>query len=508
MFKSFLPEIFLSLSILSLLLIDSHLVNTLKFNFPLLENEILFQCKTIIFFAFLICWNNSLEGIDSSLLFIWDKSSVFIKLLFLIIIFFSFIIIWRSFLLQRLNLIEYFILFLCAILSSLFLINSFNFLSLYLCLELQSLCFYILSAYHRTSIFSGEAGLKYFTTSSVISGIFLLGCLIFYGVLGVSSFLDINILLSLYSFEHESTFVFLLWGSLAIISALLFKLTIAPYHLWFPQIYDGSPLSSTIIFNIVPKLIIFIIFIRFWSVLGPLTVILKSFLLLIGLYSVFLGIFEALKQRRIKKLFIYSSISQMGLPLCALSEGTLNSFSALIFFLIIYLFTSILMWGFFVLFVTNQKVQTAFWLDRINIYSIFISALSDIKRFNSSYTLLLIFIFFSLGGIPPFVGFLNKIYIYLAIIESSHYEAAIFLAYIGAFGVYYYIKVLKIAFFEQKFLSKKNKQQTLFDLKFLSIDMSLFSCLMFFLLFLCFYPNVILLFSKIIVIENAFIKTF
>jgi NADH-quinone oxidoreductase subunit N len=508
MFKAFLPEIFLSLSILSLLLFDSHLVNTLKFHFPLLENEILFQCKIIIFFVFLLCWNNSLEGIDSSLLFIWDKSSIFIKLLFLSIIFFSFIIIWRSFLLQRLNLIEYFILFLCAILSSLFLINSFNFLSLYLCLELQSLCFYILSAYHRTSIFSGEAGLKYFTTSSVISGIFLLGCLIFYGVLGVSNFLDINIVLSLYSFEYENTFVILLWGSLFIISTLLFKLTIAPYHLWFPQIYDGSPLSSTIIFNIIPKLIIFSIFLRFWSVLGPLTVVLKGFLLLVGLYSICFGIFEALKQRRIKKLFIYSSISQMGLPLCALCEGTLNSFSALIFFLIIYLFTSILMWGFFVLFVTNQKLQTSFWLDKINIYSVFISILSDVKKFNFSYALLLIFIFFSLGAIPPFVGFLNKIYIYLAVIESSHYEVAIFLAYVGAFGVYYYIKVLKIAFFEQELLNKKNKQQTFFDLKFLNIDMVLFSVLMFFLLFLCFYPNIVLLFSKIIVIENEFIKMF
>ena len=336
----------------------------------------------------------------------------------------------------------------------------------------------------------------------------LLGCLIFYGVLGVSNFLDISIVLSLYSFEYEITFAILLWGSLFIISTLLFKLTIAPYHLWFPQIYDGSPLSSTIIFNIIPKLIIFSIFIRFWSVLGPLTVVLKGFLLLVGLYSISFGIFEALKQRRIKKLFIYSSISQMGLPLCALGEGTLNSFSALIFFLIIYLFTSILMWGFFVLFVTNQKLQTSFWLDKINIYSVFISILSDVKKFNFSYALLVIFIFFSLGAIPPFVGFLNKIYIYLAVIESFHYEIAIFLAYVGAFGVYYYIKILKIAFFEQEFLNKKNKQQTFFDLKFLNIDMALFSVLMFFLLFLCFYPNIVLLFSKIIVIENEFIKMF
>jgi NADH-quinone oxidoreductase subunit N len=166
------------------------------------------------------------------------------------------------------------------------------------------------------------------------------------------------------------------------------------------------------------------------------------------------------------------------------------------------------MWGFFVLFVTNQKLQTSFWLDKINIYSVFISILSDVKKFNFSYALLLIFIFFSLGAIPPFVGFLNKIYIYLAVIESSHYEVAIFLAYVGAFGVYYYIKVLKIAFFEQELLNKKNKQQTFFDLKFLNIDMVLFSVLMFFLLFLCFYPNIVLLFSKIIVIENEFIKMF
>ena len=498
MLKGFLTEIFLTTSTLFLLLFDSHLTNSLKYKFPLLEKEIFIQIQLIFYFLLCLIFNNHLQGVDSSQLFIFDNCLCTVKFIFIFLITCVFIFIWRGFLLQRLNLIEYFILFLFSIIASLILLNTTNFLSVYLCIELQSLCFYILTAYQRKSIYSSEAGLKYFSSNAVISGIFLFGTLIFYGLFGTSNFEDISLILNSYSFIEGNHYFFqyCLWGSICIFITFFFKLTIATYHAWFPQIYDGAPLSSTIILNFLPKLVIFTIFLRFWESISLFTPYFESLILLIGVYSVFFGIIKGLKQKRLKKLFIYSSISQMGLPLCALGENTLTSKYAVFFFLIIYLITAILMWGILVLIASNQKKRTIYWHESLNIYPIFLNAFTNVKQFNSSYSFCLIFLFFSMAGIPPCVGFLSKIYIYFSLIETFNYEIATILAYTGAFGVYYYIKILKISFFEQENLKSKNKQQTFFDFEFLFLDFLLFAICIYFLIYICFFPNILNLICK------------
>lgn len=491
-FKAFWPELFLSLSIIFILLFDSQLINNLKFQFPVLEKEIFFQVYVILFFVFLLLLNNEILGYDSNFFFLSDLTTQNVKVFFSGFCLLFFVSIWRSFVIQKLNFFEYFIILLLAILSLLFLSNSFNLLSIYLCLELQSISFYVLASFQRNSIFSSEAGLKYFISSSLVSGIFLLGCAFLYGSYGILNLHSINIFNVMeLSLSYQSVINFIAIGSFCILGAFLFKLVIAPFHFWFPQIYDGSPLSSTIIFSTLPKIILFTIFLRFWSAVLPLLHFSQTILFLVGMFSIFFGLLKALKQKRLKKLYIYSSISQMGLPLCALVDNSLESFTIVYFFLFIYLLTSVLMWGTFVLINSNQAKVFVDKKNIINTYPLFISTLKHLITNNSSLALAFLFLLFSLAGIPPFAGFLSKVYIYFSLIQGNKYEIASIIFYISAFGVYYYIKILKIMFYENINFTFPAKAQSSFNSKLLDLDYTLSAITMFFLLFLCFFPNLI-----------------
>jgi len=489
-FKAFWPELFLSLSIIFLLLFDSQLINNFKFHFPVLENEIFFQIYTVLLYVFLLLLNNEILGYDSLNFFLNDLTSQNVKIFFSGFCLLFFVAIWRSFVVQKLNFFEYFIILLLAILSLFFLANSFNLLSIYLCLELQSISFYVLASFQRNSIFSSEAGLKYFISSSLISGVFLLGCAFIYGGYGTLNLNSINILNTVGSSENYSLIAnFITFGSFCIVSTFLFKLVIAPFHFWSPQIYDGSPLSATIIFSALPKFILFALFLRFWSVASPLLHFSHNILLFIGVFSIFFGLSKALKQKRLKKLYIYSSIGQMGFPLCALVDDSLESFTIVYFFLFIYLLTSVLMWGIFVLINANQN--KVYLNNKINTYPLFISSLKYLITNNPTLALAFIFLFFSLAGIPPFVGFLSKVYVFFSFIQGDKYEIAVIIFYASSFGVFYYIQILKVMFYENVNLTRHVKGQSSFYSANLDLDYTLCALVMFLLLFLCLFPNLV-----------------
>jgi len=207
--------------------------------------------------------NLKIEGFFSNFLFFNDYGTKIIKIIFILISFFALIFIFKSFSIQTLNFFEFFIILLFSILSSFFLISSYDLLSAYLAIEMQALCFYILASFKRNSAFSTEAGLKYFISGAFISCIFLLGASIIYGSLGTLNLNYINLLLS-FSFENdfENLKYFIILGSLCIIITLFFKVSAVPFHFWSPDVYEGSPLSSTIIFSILPKIVIFSFLIR------------------------------------------------------------------------------------------------------------------------------------------------------------------------------------------------------------------------------------------------------
>lgn len=490
-FKVYLPEMFLAFSAISLLLFNTFLISQLKFKTPILNFEIFFQISTILLILLLLLTNIASYNIGFDFFFFTSYSTQNLKIFLTINILFFFILIWRSFLLQKLNFFEYFIIILIILIGLLFLLNAYNLISIYLCLEIQALGFYILAAFDRTSIFSSEAGLKYFISSSLVSGIFLFGVILIYASLGTLNIFNLEFLI-LNFFEDSNNFSFfaIVLGFILIINTLLFKLVIAPFQFWFPQIYSGSPLSSTIFFTTIPKIVLINLFIKFWSIIFKTFYFFNTIYFFIGIYSVFWGIFKMLKQKHLKKFYIYSSISNMGLLFCILINNTLESINSIYFFIFIYLITSFLLW--FSLLILNINLNK---LLNYN-YPILITHFTNLKIQNKLFAFSICFIFFSLAAIPPFCGFLSKTYIYIIFIKSFKYEIAIFLIYIGVFGIYYYIKFLKIVFFEVNNLQIK-QNQTFFALSYFNIDSTLYSLSLFLLFFISFKVNLFIYFCSL-----------
>ncbi len=497
--KSFLPEFFLSMSILFQLVYNIKLINVFKYNFPIIDKEVFYQTVFILISLFFIYSNLKIEGFFSNFLFINDESTRVVKIIMLITCLFSLSVVLQAFSLQSLNFFEYFIIFLLALFSLLLLISSSDLISFYLVIEMQSLCFYILASFKRDSAFSTEAGLKYFIAGAFISGIFLFGSSLIYGCLGTLNFNALNLLLA-FPFNSTSLQSLVTFGAILVTVTLLFKIACAPFHFWSPDVYEGSPLSSTIIFSIIPKISLIYFFIKWIFAINILTVEIDQFLLICGLLSTFVGTFYALSQKRLKKLIIYSSIAQIGFIVAGLSTNTLGGFTGVIFFLVIYIITSILIWSHFSLFYGFQTKINAF-SNKIST-SLFISSLTNFFQTNKIWAFSFVVIFFSIGGIPPLTGFLSKILILFEVINSANIISAAILIIISSISVYYYIRMIKIMFFEPKSIEKNyEKFQVIFHNAFLDNIYLNIAMLLSLLLIIFFYPTMPLLICQYIVLS-------
>lgn len=501
--KSFIPESFLSLSILFQLVFNIRIINNLKYNFPIIDREVFYQTIFILISLFFLYSNLKIEGFFSNFLFVNDESTRVVKMLVLLTCFFTLNVVLQTFSLQTLNFFEFFIIFLLSLLSLLLLVSSSDLISFYLVIEMQSLCFYILSSFKRDSSFSTEAGLKYFISGAFISGFFLFGCSLLYGCLGTLNFNNLSLLLSFpfSSFDHEFKY-FILAGVLCVTSTLLFKIACAPFHFWSPDVYEGSPLSSTIIFSIIPKISLFFFFIKWICCINIFFSNIDYILLICGVFSAFLGTFYALSQKRLKKLIIYSSISQIGFLVAGLSLNSLGGYTAVMFFLIIYLITSILIWSHFSLFYSFQQNINTFYKKAST--SLFLSSLTNFFNSNKLWSFSFIIIFFSIGGIPPLTGFLSKILILFEVVNSNNILAAVALIIISSVSVFYYIRMIKIMFFEPKALEKYyEKFQIVFYSSFLDNIYLSIAFLLLLLISIFFFPTSLILFCQYIILNIA-----
>lgn len=453
--KSFLLEIFISLSILFLLVSNIRFINTLNYNFPIINKEIIFQLVFLLICSLGLSLNSKIFGALDNFLFLNSAGIFIFKNLLIIVTLIVLFIVGRAINLQKINFYEYLILFLLVFLAMLLLISSVDILSAYLVIETQALCFYILASFKRDSSFSTEAGLKYFISGSFISGIFLAGSSIIYGCLGTLTFNNLfNLLTIPFYSEFKFLNLFLTIGILLVTVSLLFKLSAAPFHFWSPDVYEGSPLASTIIFSIMPKISILVFFIRWVFSVSNIFLNISSLFLLVGIISVFFGTVFALRQKRVKRLIIYSSIAQIGFLVIPFLILTLDSFSYLCFFLVIYIITSILIWGNLILFYDSFNCHNGFLLNNLNTF--FVSNLSGLFKVNKIQAFSFILIFFSISGIPPFAGFLAKIFIFLTLLQFKQLLASFLIILLNLISVYYYIRIIKIIFFETKSLANNN----------------------------------------------------
>jgi NADH-quinone oxidoreductase subunit N len=498
--KSFLPEIFLSLAILVQLVYNSRFINILNFNSPIIDREVFGQTFFILLCVFFLFLNLKIESFLPNFLFLNDESSRVIKLLFVFSCLISSFVISRSFSLQKLNFFEFFSILLLSILSLLLLTSSCDLLSTYLLIEMQALCFYILASFRRSSAFSTEAGLKYFISGSFISGLFLFGASLIYGCLGTLNFNHLSLLLSFSLNEELIVFkYFVLLGILLITIVLLFKIASAPFHFWAPDVYEGAPLSSTIIFSILPKLVIFSFFMKWVSVICCFFTEIKDIFVFIGVISVAVGTFFALRQKRMKRLVIYSSIAQIGFLVAALACGSADGFASIFFFLIIYILSSVLIWNHITFYYEFEAYENELSYGT----PLFLTSLSNLVSMNRLWAFSFLVIFFSIAGIPPASGFLAKIYVIYSLIDADQLMGAIFLIMMSAISVYYYLRVVKVIYFESKGLVPDSyKFKTVYTTNLLSFDSILIAVCLFLLVFFFFYPTTLLLLCQYLVINS------
>ena len=454
------PDIYICICVLLLLIFCvilnekllklKYKLNTLKF-----AN---FFCCLILFYAIFILWETIwYEGYVLNFQFFINKFSFFNKFLVLILSFFCLISSLKYLIFEKIKYFEYYILIMLSILGIWTLICSYDLLTMYLSIEIQSLCFYIITSLKMYSNFSVESAIKYFVLGALSSGLLLFGCSFIYGFTGTTNFLDFYILFFFYTLNSYNYFLYFgnLIGLFLLLSALSFKLGIVPFHVWVADIYEGAPTIVTIFFATVPQISIFSLIIKINLIFFlAFKKYLTYFFLLLGFLSIMVGTLNAIKQTKIKRLITYSGINNIGYIFSLLFSLNCSNYSSSFFYLIIYLLSSFSLW-FFVIILRNysnfQEIK--------NIKDLFF------LKNNNKFLLIIITIFlFSSMGIPPLIGFFIKLLFFSEFITNGLYFYSLFLIAISSIAIYYYLKLFqKIYSFSTKkeiFLIPITKKQS------------------------------------------------
>ena len=419
-----LPEIFISLGIMFLLMLGVFKKNSSGIVYTLSVVILLITLGLIINFPSgqeIYLFNNSYKI---------DQLSTFMKIITIISGIFVLISSYKYTKIEKIFKIEYSILILCSILGMLVMISSYDLIVFYIGLELQSLSLYVLAAFNRNQTKSSEAGLKYFVLSALSSGLLLYGCSLIYGFSGSTNFYLISE--NIHSSEYGNVF-----GIVFILVGLAFKIAVVPFHMWAPDVYEGSPTSVTLFFAVVPKIAALTVFIRFLYV--PFVNLIDQWQMIIiflSLASMIFGAVSAIGQKNLKRLIAYSSIGHMGYALAGLAVGTNSGIQSSIIYISIYLIMNL---GIFCcLFMMKRKDK---FFDNLE-------DLAGLSKNHPIISLSLLILLFSLAGIPPMAGFFAKFYIFMSVIEQSMYFLAIVGLLSTVISAFYYLRIIKIIYFD------------------------------------------------------------
>ena len=419
-----LPELFLSLAIISILMLGVFIKKSFK-----LVN--LLTILSLIFtIALVLNQSNEITKIFNGS-YIIDELSTFMKILTLI--FCLFVLLSSRDYVKSTNIdkIEYPIIILASTLGMVLMIGSYDLIVFYLGLELQSLCLYILASFRREDVKSTEAGLKYFILSVLASGLLLYGCSLIYGFTGSTNF-------EIISNNLNESNIGAVFGIVFVVVALAFKVSAVPFHMWTPDVYEGSPTSVTNFFALIPKIAAISVFIRFMYV--PFINIIsqwQTIIIFISVASMILGSVAAIGQNNLKRLIAYSSIGHMGYALAGLASGTNQGIQSSVTYISIYLVMTL---AFF---------SCLFMLRKKNVFYEKIEDLSGLSTNHPVLSIALLIVLFSLAGIPPLAGFFAKFYIFMAVIENSMYFLAIVGLLSTVIAAFYYLRLIKIIYFDK-----------------------------------------------------------
>ena len=422
-----LSEIFLSLSIMFLLILGVFKKESSK----LIQNISLI----ILLVTAVITFNETITITEIKIFnksVIIDYLSSFMKIITLLAAFLVLIISSNYLKTLKIFKIEYSILILSSVLGMMIMISSNDLIVFYMGLELQSLALYVLATFNRDQLKSTEAGLKYFVLSALSSGLLLYGCSLIYGFTGSTNFDVISTQLN--SNEYALTF-----GIVFILVGLAFKISAVPFHMWAPDVYEGSPTTVTLFFTMVPKIAALSVFIRFLYV--PFLNLIDQWqmiLIFLSIASMLFGAIAAIGQTNLKRLVAYSSIGHVGYALAGLATGTNDGIQSSVIYITIYVLMNL---GLF---------SCLLMMKRENQYYENIEDLSGLSKNHPMLSLSLLIILFSLAGIPPLAGFFAKFYIFKSVLQQSMYFLAIVGLLSTVVAAFYYLRLIKIMYFDKE----------------------------------------------------------
>jgi NADH-quinone oxidoreductase subunit N len=327
---------------------------------------------------------------------------------------------------------EFPVLVLLATLGMSMLISAQSLIALYLGLELMSLALYVIAAFHRDNGRASEAGLKYFVLGSLSSGMLLYGASLLYGFAGTVSFTGIAQAL------QGSPSLGVIFGLVFVLAGLSFKMSIVPFHMWTPDVYEGAPTPVTAFFATAAKVAAVAVTVRIIITAFPgLQHEWRQIVVFVAILSMALGSFAAIGQTNIKRLMAYSSIGHMGFALVGLAAGTEQGVAGVMIYMAIYVLMTL---GTFAA-ILSMRVGDRYVED--------IADLAGLSRTNGLMAFVIAMMMFSLAGIPPLAGFFAKWYVFLAAINGNLYGLAVIGMLASVVAAFYYLRIVKIMYFDE-----------------------------------------------------------
>jgi len=369
--------------------------------------------------------------------FVVDTFGQFVKILMLIGAALCLIMSMNFMRVEKFERFEFPVLIVLAALGMSMMISANDLISLYLGIELQSLSLYVLAAFNRDSLRSSEAGLKYFVLGALSSGLLLYGASLIYGFTGTTNFDVLREML-----DPGNLSVGVIFGLIFLMAGLAFKVSAVPFHMWTPDAYEGAPTPVTALFSAAPKIAAMALLVRvlvwpFADVAAGALPEWRQIIVVLAILSMVLGAFAAIGQSNIKRLMAYSSIGHMGFVLVGLAAGTQEGVRGVLIYLTIYLVMTV---GVFACILLMRRSEGM------------VEDIEELAGLSTNHPLMafaLMVFMFSLAGIPPLAGFFAKFYVLVAAIHEGLYTLAIIGVLSSVVGAYYYLRIVKIMYFDK-----------------------------------------------------------
>ena len=424
----YIPEVILSIGVLLIIILDLYLQKHKYISF--------FLIQLLLIIASLYAVTEVPQQNYSSYEF-----SEFTSLIKFLLILGAIIIFQYTY--QHLNYlnslkIEYFTISVLGLVGTMVMISAYSLLMLYLGIELLSLALYALIGFNKHSGLSSEAAIKYYVLGAMSSGILLFGISLIYGFTGSINYFEIADQIRNIN-SNSVQFLGIIFGIIFITASLCFKFGAAPFHIWVPDIYQGSLISTTILLSTLPKIAVFIVFLKLYFIpFMALEYVWSDILIFIGIASIIIGSIFALTQENIKRLLAYSAISNIGFIILAMALVSNDGLHASLYYTIVYSFTALASFG-----VVTHITSNSHGIEDI-------SDLAGLSKTHPYFAILILITMLSSAGIPPLIGFHAKLMVIQALINNSYILLSIVVVLMTVVSAYYYLRVIKTVYFEER----------------------------------------------------------